>query len=86
LLIAWHFRDLEDEQSTIAWQSISVEPPVDVSLLVRMDLAGPTYDVAIFVGTQPNGERRWILADICLNQRLVTHWAPIHEPSGIEDG
>lgn len=62
------------------WQPVAKPPPQHVSLLVRLELVGPVYDVAVFAGVQPDGERRWIMADIRLDQRLITHWARILEP------
>jgi hypothetical protein len=55
-------------------------PPLYVSVLVRLDLVGPVYDVATFNGIMPDGEVRWTLADVRIDHTLITHWAFIQEP------
>lgn len=63
----------------IDWISIKIKPPENKSILVRMNIVGPVYDVAIFKGILPDGERRWIMGDICLDEKLITHWAELND-------
>ncbi len=38
---------------------------------------GQVCDVACYVGLQPTGEHRWILADVRLESRQIIRWAHI---------
>lgn len=67
--------------AALDWQPIRKLPPVDTSILVRSVMVGPVYDVAVFLGRQPDGTLRWILADIDIAHEQITHWALIQEPS-----
>jgi hypothetical protein len=61
------------------WYSIkSKTPPTDRSVLVRhKDAAGEAFDVAMYVGRQADGEDRWVLADIRLDTRQISHWCEV---------
>lgn len=56
-----------------------------MGVLVRLKVPYPVFDVAAFHGVMPDGERRWILADIRLNNSLITHWSYIDFPEDEED-
>ncbi|MCA3269222.1 MAG: hypothetical protein INF44_02610 [Thalassospira sp.] len=53
--------------------------------LVRLMMAGETFDVAYFKGVMPSGEREWILADIRLDETLITHVSTIKSPCEEEE-
>ena len=48
--------------------------------MIFIDMAGGIVDVAFYEGTRPNGDHWWILADVELNDVLITHWAIINYP------
>lgn len=43
-------------------------------------MVGPVCDVACFVGRQPDGSLRWILADVRLDQSRIIRWSRIRTP------
>lgn len=64
------------------WQPIK-SAPVGRPVLVRYrDSVGEVYDVAVFVGRQPDGELRWIMSDVHLVSRQLTHWHELPELPG----
>jgi len=69
------------------WVSLKEKhPPLHTQVLVRQkDAPGFVADVACFVGQQPSGELRWIMADIRLESRQLTHWAELFDvPDEVE--
>lgn len=59
-------------------------PPLHTSVLVRLrGGAGFAADVACYVGKQPDGKERWILADVRLESRQVTHWAELFDVEAV---
>lgn len=64
----------------IDWKLLaSNTPPQDISLLVRMLIPFPVYDVAVYRGVHDDGHR-WILADVRLDHGSITHWALVDDP------
>jgi hypothetical protein len=61
------------------WIALSDRKPGhDTQVLVSLKGgAGFVADVACYVGMQPDGEDRWILADVRLESRQISHWAEI---------
>jgi hypothetical protein len=60
-------------------------PPLHQQVLVALKGgAGFIADVACYIGEQDDGAGRkvdrWILADVRLETRQITHWKPITEP------
>jgi hypothetical protein len=71
----------------LKWRETRKEmPPLHTQVLVALR-AGFNYvcDVACYIGSQDNGSGkqvdRWILADVFLETRQITYWAPIQSPS-----
>lgn len=63
------------------WHPIATAPKDGTTVLVRhKDCVGEVYDVAIFAGVQPDGEQRWIMGDIRLESRQLTHWMTLPGP------
>lgn len=71
------------------WTKITVNPKSlpqqDRSVLLRLELVGPVYDVAVYRGRDAKGDHRWIHADIELTHKIVTHWTYFNEPEDAED-
>lgn len=62
------------------WMPVGKKPPVHTQVLVRLrGGAGFTADVACYTGRTPEGEERWILADVRLESRQITHWAELFD-------
>ncbi|MBD3762598.1 hypothetical protein [Rhizorhabdus sp.] len=62
------------------WTPIArAHPPENRQVLVRLreSVGGGVCDVACFVGRQPDGEMRWIMADVRLDSRQIVEWALI---------
>ncbi len=61
-----------------SWVPIAERPPLHTQVLVRLKGGtGFVADVACYAGLQPDGEDRWLLADVRLESRQITHWAPL---------
>lgn len=66
------------------WDRIETAP-INQSVLVRhRESVGDTFDVAVFVGRHPDGELRWIMGDVRLVSRQLTHWHPLPEAPASE--
>lgn len=72
--------------SAMRWRKPSDEmPPLHNQVLVSIK-GGPGFvaDVACYIGKQDDGSGkqidRWILAEVRLETRQITHWKPIEEP------
>jgi hypothetical protein len=54
-------------------------PPPHQQVLIRLreSPGGEVCDVACYVGKLPDGEDRWILADVRLDTRQIVEWAHI---------
>src|SRR5690242_7986535 len=69
------------------WRTIKEEmPPLHTQVLVALKGGvGFVADVACYTGTYEDsaGKKfdRWILADVSLETRQITHWKPITEPA-----
>jgi hypothetical protein len=68
------------------WRLVRDEmPPLHNQVLVSLK-GGPGFvaDVACYIGKQDDGTGkqidRWILADVRLETRQISHWKPITEP------
>ena len=62
------------------WTPVSKKPPLHNQVLVRLrGGVGFTADVACYIGRDDEGNDRWILADVTLDSRQITHWAELHE-------
>lgn len=62
------------------WIALPVKPPLHTQVLVRLrGGVGFTADVAAYAGRQPDGEERWVLADVRLEGRQITHWAELFD-------
>jgi hypothetical protein len=67
------------------WIALSEQmPPLHNQVLVRLrGGAGFVADVACYIGKQDDGTgkqlERWILADVSLQSRQITHWAELHD-------
>lgn len=57
------------------------EPHCQVLVRLREGAGGFVCDVACYAGRQPDGERRWILADVRLESRQIVAWAEIIDPN-----
>jgi len=55
-------------------------PPLHQGVLIRTIGAGPTYDVACYIGRNPKGDHAWIMSDISIDHTRITHYALINEP------
>ncbi len=55
-------------------------PDKHVGVLVRTRPLGGTYDVACYNGIDDEGVERWILSDIRLDPKEITHWSYIEGP------
>lgn len=55
-------------------------PPLHQGVLIRTIGVGPVYDVACYTGKDASGADRWIMADITLDAKAITHWAVIIDP------
>jgi hypothetical protein len=61
-------------------------PPINSTVLVKTESAGYTYDVACYVGLRKDGSNtyhRWLLGNIEIEPKLITHWAFIEEKETI---
>ena len=71
------------------WTKITASPkslpPQDRTVLIRLELVGPVYDVAVYRGRDAKGDHRWIHADVELAHKIVTHWTYVNEPEDVED-
>lgn len=69
----------------IAWTKLtkSNPPPLHQGVLIRTIGVGTVYDVACYVGKDAGGADRWILADVTLDAKTITHWALISEPEDV---
>jgi len=69
------------DRAARTWTKITASPKslpaVDQTVLVRLRAAGPTYDVVVYRGKGLEGEHRWILGNVELQPRMITHWAEI---------
>lgn len=73
---------MESELAKPDWKPIATAP-VNRPVLVRhKDGPGEIFDVAVFVGRQPDGELRWIMGDVRLVSRQLTHWHELPEGPG----
>lgn len=72
---------MKQRRAAKPWIKLSTaHPPVNRQVLIRQkEAVGFVADVACFVGRQPDGELRWILADRRLESRQISHWAAINE-------
>lgn len=66
------------------WIALGDEmPKLHNQVLVRLrGGAGFVADVACYIGKQDEGGKqidRWILADVRLESRQITHWAELHD-------
>lgn len=63
------------------WTKFSKEyPEPGRSYLVMIEGPGYIADVAFYEGRRPSGEHWWIMGDITLSDRIMTHWAEIDYP------
>jgi hypothetical protein len=59
-------------------QKLETHPEINKSVLIKLrHSVGTVCDVACFAGKQPDGELRWILADIRLGSHQIEAWAEI---------
>jgi hypothetical protein len=57
------------------------KPPLHKSVIVLLkNGVGTTYDVACYAGLQPEGEDRWILADVRLDTKQIAYWQNPQRP------
>ena len=66
------------------WIALPEKPPLHTQVLVRLrGGVGFSADVACYAGKfeRPEGgmEERWILADVRLESRQITHWAELFD-------
>lgn len=54
------------------------------SYLVLIEGPGHIADVAFYEGRRPNGDHWWIMGNINLSDRIMTHWAEIEYPEDDE--
>jgi hypothetical protein len=68
-------------ETAIEFEAVGKKPEaarVNQSVLVRhKEAVGDVYDVAVFVGKQPDGEQRWIMGDTRLEARQLEAWFPL---------
>jgi hypothetical protein len=61
------------------WVKVSQEkPPLHVQVLIKWrESIGDVCDVACYLGKTPDGDDRWICADVSVDTRQILEWAHI---------
>lgn len=55
-------------------------PKPGATYLIRTEIVGPCYDCAFYHGRRKDGSHWWVLGNIEIDARSITHWAHLVDP------